>query len=117
MSQTDNHGTHEVHACPMWILIGVCLALMFLTYITVAATYIDLGQDMNLVLAMAIATVKATLVVLFFMHLFWDKPFNWIVFVGSLIFVALFLCIAMMDSIEYQPQIIPGYAPEIEQTQ
>jgi cytochrome c oxidase subunit 4 len=53
------------------------------------------------------------MVVLYFMHLRWDRPFNAIVFVVSLVLLSLFLWLAMMDTVEYQPELIPGYAPEI----
>lgn len=102
------------HVVSMKILVGVWLALMVLTYVTVAATYIDLGE-FNFPLAMLIATVKAALVCLYFMHLRWDKPFNTIVFVSSLGFVALFIGLVLTDKHEYHEDEIPGYAPLIEE--
>ncbi|HQH74504.1 MAG TPA: cytochrome C oxidase subunit IV family protein [bacterium] len=98
------------HIVPFWILAAVWIALMIFTYLTVSATYIDLG-GMNLVLAMAIATVKASLVILFFMHLYWDKPFHALVFITALMFIALFVVIVLIDTTEYYPDLIPGYAP------
>ncbi|MGI6455996.1 MAG: cytochrome C oxidase subunit IV family protein [bacterium] len=114
-----NHGHRHVHpsvghVTPMWILIAVWLILMLLTYITVAATYVNFGPTINLVIAMVIATIKATMVVLFFMHLYWDKPFNAVVFIVSLFTVSLLVIWAMMDSTEYKPQLIQGYQPEIQ---
>lgn len=100
------------HVVSMPILIGVWLGLMVLTYITVAAIQIDLG-DLNIVIAMAIATVKAALVIMFFMHMYWDKPFNILVFVSTLIFIFLFILFALLDSGHYINNIIPGYAPEV----
>jgi len=98
------------HIVSFWILAAVCIGLMILTYLTVSATYIDLG-GMNLVIAMAIATLKASLVVLFFMHMYWDKPFHAIVFITALLFVALFVVFVLIDTTEYYPDLIPGYAP------
>jgi len=103
-----------VHIVPVRILLAVWIGLMVLTMVTVAATWVELGR-FNLWLAMIIATVKASLVALYFMHLRYDKPFNAIVLVGSLVFVMLFVGVAMMDVKEYQPELIPGYAPLIEQ--
>jgi cytochrome c oxidase subunit 4 len=68
-----------------------------LTCLTVTVAYVDLG-NLNLYLALAIAAVKASLVVLFFMHLFWDRPFNAMIFIGCLLFVSLFIGIALTDS-------------------
>jgi len=47
------------------------------------------------------------------MHLRWDRPFNGIIFIGSLAFVALFLALTMTDSAEYQPDLQPGDAKGI----
>lgn len=103
--------SHAVgHVVPLWLLAAVLGALLVLTYITVAATYFDLGSA-NLWLAMAIATVKAYLVALYFMHLRFDRPFNGVLFLCALVFVALFVGIALMDSLAYRPDLIPGYAP------
>ena len=43
------------------------------------------------------SVVKATLVSLFFMHLRWDRPFNLLVLVGSMLFVVLMMVFCMMD--------------------
>lgn len=89
---------------PWQILLAVCLVLMVLTWITVTATYIDLGEY-NLWLAMIIATIKAVLVCLYFMHLRWDRPFNSMVLVISLLMLMLFLTFAMADTSAYKPEI------------
>ena len=68
--------------------------LIVLTGLTVAVAQFDLG-NMNLYLALAIATLKASLVVLFFMHLLWDRPFHSMLFIGCLLFVSLFIGIAL----------------------
>ena len=67
MENTDKK--HHIHVLPLSVYIGVGTALFVLTGVTIAATYVDLGGTGNLILAMLIATVKASLVVLFFMHL------------------------------------------------
>ena len=54
------------------------------------------------VVAMVIATAKASLVVTFFMHLAWDKKFNLVVFLTSVLFLILFLSMALTDRKEYQ---------------
>ena len=57
---------------------------------------------LNIVVAMGVATIKATLVGLYFMHLRWDRPFNAIILVGSLLFLGIFLGFALLDTGEYQ---------------
>jgi cytochrome c oxidase subunit 4 len=95
---------HGVHAVPRRILLGVYVLLLIFTAITVAVSKLDLG-DANIWVALFIAFVKGSLVVLFFMHLFWDSPFNALVLMAALFFVALFIGLALLDSTTYQPSI------------
>ena len=100
----DHHGIS--HVAPVKVLLGTWGTLMVLTIITVGATKLDLGANYNLALAMAIAVVKATLVVLFFMHLRYDKLFHSIMIAGGILAAALFVGFALMDSNQYQSTII-----------
>lgn len=113
MSDTENH-THTDdaphdhgmgHALPLSILIGVWAALTVLTVITVGASYIEWGGSLDIIIAMGIATVKAVLVALFFMHLKYDRKLYSVVFVAPLLFLALFLSLAVLDSRQYHPDI------------
>lgn len=100
------------HVVPLWLLAGVLAALLVLTWLTVKVTDYDLGR-LNIWIAILVAAVKATLVALYFMHLRWDRPFNGVVLLISLVLVVLFLGLALRDGIAYMPERIPGYAPEI----
>nr|MDQ3024157.1 cytochrome C oxidase subunit IV family protein [bacterium] len=66
----DSHEQHHGvgHIVPFSILIGTFGGLIFLTVVTVAASYVDFGR-LNLWVALFIAGIKASLVVYFFMHL------------------------------------------------
>ena len=99
----DHHG--HGHVAPMMMLFGVLGALIILTVMTVAVTSVDLGSQGNFVVAMVIATVKAALVMGYFMHLVWDSKFNVVVFLSSFLFVILFLGMALLDRQEYQKSI------------
>jgi cytochrome c oxidase subunit 4 len=116
-THTDPHDTarhHGVgHIVPPKILIATAAALLVLTVITVWIAQFDFGAG-NIYVALGIAALKASLVVLFFMHLRWDRPFNSIVFVGSLFLVALFITFAMTDSLEYKPEVIQGNASKVK---
>lgn len=72
------------------------IALLILTGITVGASYIDFGSG-NIVVALLIATIKATLVALFFMHLLHDKPVNGIIAGAGFLFLGLFLMFTLID--------------------
>jgi cytochrome c oxidase subunit 4 len=105
----DGHGEHFAHPAPVWVLLGTFGALIFLTILTVfIADNVELGS-FELLVSMGIATVKAVLVGAFFMHMFWDKGFNVLVFLSSLLFFALFIGFALMDSYETLPNISDYY--------
>jgi cytochrome c oxidase subunit 4 len=71
--------------------IAVFVALLVLTVATVAASYLRLASGSTVALALSIATVKATLVVLFFMHLKSEKPMVfWPLALTMFLFAALF---------------------------
>jgi len=87
------------------LLLVILTMLLFLTWITVAVSYIDLG-GMNVVVAMGVATIKGSLVALYFMHLRWDRPYNAVILVASLFFLGLFLSFALLDTGEYNTSLI-----------
>jgi cytochrome c oxidase subunit 4 len=104
MSDHAVHGEHShgfAHPAPVWQLLAVFFALVGLTILTVYQATFDLG-NMELILSLVIATIKATLVVLFFMHMIHDKPLNAIIFLSSFVFVALFIGFTMMDAHAYK---------------
>ena len=73
----------SAHISSIKLYFGIFLALMVGTALTVAAAFFDMGPANNLV-AMGIALVKATLVVLFFMLLRYDRLFHSVIFVSAL---------------------------------
>ena len=102
---TDNHDDASfAHPAPTKMLLAVFFSLIFLTIMTVV-TAGQLPHPFGIIVAFAIATVKATLVMMFFMHMFWDKPFNNIVFMSSFFFGLLFVSIALMDTTAYSDNI------------
>ena len=60
------------HAVPLRVLLGVFAVLLTLTFVTVAATWFDFG-GWAIMIALGIATLKASLVALYFMHLRYEK--------------------------------------------
>jgi cytochrome c oxidase subunit 4 len=106
LKSSHGPGSAHVHVTPPTLLLAVYGVLVFLTVLTVAITWVELG-NFNVWAALAIAMLKAGLVAFYFMHLRWDSPFNGIVLMISLFFVALFIGIAVLDSKEYQKNYIP----------
>jgi cytochrome c oxidase subunit 4 len=109
---TEVHGPVVGHVVPPKVLVGIWAILIVMTIATVAVTRFDFG-DLNLWIAMGIATLKASLVLLYFMHLRYDQPINAIVFIFALFFVGLFIGGILDDSrqYQYQAELIRGYAP------
>ncbi len=72
-------------------------ALLFLTLLTVGAYRVHLGE-WNLFVAVLIAAVKTVLVATFFMHLKYERAFNTLFFVGSFLFLTVFLVYTVNDT-------------------
>jgi len=98
-AEGEHHGF--AHPAPVWQLLAVFFALIFLTILTVLQASFDTG-NMELILSLFIATIKASLVILFFMHMLHDKPLNAVIFLSSFVFVALFLGFTLMDASAYR---------------
>jgi cytochrome c oxidase subunit 4 len=97
----DEHaGGDEHHGPSLLLLAGIFVLLMLLTLLTVGITAFDFGYRLNLVIALAIAFVKAIFVGLYFMHLRWDPPIFAFTLVVSLGFVALFIGFTLLDTNE-----------------
>lgn len=103
---SNSHGSHgaghghghgdEPHVLPLSVYFGVWAALVVLTVITVAVSRFDFGSA-NTVIAMFVATIKGSLVALFFMHLYYDNKLNLIILVASLVFVSIFFTPVLID--------------------
>jgi len=117
MSANDHSDSHGLaHVVSIRVLLTTISILLVLTIMTVAATWWDFGRGANLFIAMVIATVKATLVGLYFMHLRYDKKLHTIAFVSGLLLAILFVGFALMDRGTYLPDVIwdvnnPPYKP------
>ena len=92
------------HVVPVRVLLSVFAALMVLTAVTVAVSCFNLGA-LNLLVAMGVATTKATLVALYFMHLRYDNALHAVFFLIGVAFLGLFLVITMLDTVQYQPDV------------
>ena len=90
--------SHHHHILPLKIYLGIGGTLIFLTLITVAVAQVHLGP-FNLVVALAIAVVKAVLVGLFFMHLKYDNKLFGVIFLSSLAFLGIFIIITLFDTL------------------
>jgi len=77
------------------------------TYITVKAAFVDLGR-MNIVIALGIASIKATLVVLYFMHARYSPKRTQLVIVCSVFWLAIMLALTLADYNTRSHEMQPG---------
>lgn len=104
MSDAHSHGhghggpDHVPHVSPLSLYLKTFATLMVLTVITVGVSYVNLGTTVNLLIAVVIATIKASIVAAFFMHLASDHKFHTIIFVSALVFLGVFVTFTMFDT-------------------
>jgi cytochrome c oxidase subunit 4 len=92
---SDEHAPH-IHVTPMWIYIAVFLALAVGTLLTWWVSTIDLGM-MNTPIALLIATIKAVLVILFFMHVIHSTRLTWVVVIASFLWLGVLFVLTFAD--------------------
>ncbi|VFQ46023.1 cytochrome C oxidase subunit IV family protein [Desulfoluna butyratoxydans] len=85
-----------MHIASYGRLMGVLAALMVLTGVTVAASYVDLGP-LNVWVALAIASTKASLVLLFFMHIGMEGRLVVASFLSTIFFLAIMIGFTFWD--------------------
>lgn len=93
----DSNSTAEhAHGHSFMPYVATLAVLLILTAITVFAAGFDFGSG-NVVIALLIATIKASLVALVFMHLRNDKPINAVIAVAGFLFLGLLLLFTLTD--------------------
>ena len=98
MAAHANHGEAHGHGhiAPLPLYFGVFLALLAGTAATTAIAFVDLGPFNNVV-AIGIAGIKATLVILFFMHMRWSTRMVPVVWVSGLFWLLIMLTLTLAD--------------------
>jgi cytochrome c oxidase subunit 4 len=103
---THSEGKHLGPA--QYVLVWV--ALMVLTGVTLAVWKTNLSYSARVVVALSIATVKATMVAIVFMHLWEEKGVARLVLVVSALFVALLIGLVLTDNATRFPYANPPYS-------
>ena len=101
-SSAHGHGHGGGHIASVGTLLGTWITLLVLTALTVWVSRIDLGT-LNIVVALAVASVKATLVALFFMHLKYEDKFQTVIWVASIFFALLLAGFTLLDTTQNAP--------------
>ena len=84
------------HIVPKRIYYTIFAILMFCTYLTVQIAFFDLGA-LNTIAAIGIACFKATIVILFFMHVKYSTRLTWAVVLGSIFWFGILIALTMSD--------------------
>jgi cytochrome c oxidase subunit IV len=75
----------------------IFIVLLALTLSTTAVAFIDLGGDLNAIVALGIAVIKALLVILFFMHVRYSSRLTWVFFGAGFFWLLILLTLTMTD--------------------
>ncbi len=86
----------SVHVSPVRLYLAIFFALLVGTALTVWAAFMEFGPFNNIV-AMAIAVAKATLVVLFFMHVKYSTRLTKLVVAGGFLWLGLLFLFTLAD--------------------
>jgi cytochrome c oxidase subunit IV len=98
---------HEQHIDSTGTYVKILLVLLFLTGLTTAVAYVDLGI-FSTVVALSIAVVKMLLVALFFMHVRHSTKLTKLVVVGGLVWLMILLLLTMTDFVTRGMLGVPG---------
>ena len=93
---SDDHHQHGNHIVPLSIYYAVFATLLVMTGVTVGIAYVDLGAA-NIYVALGIAAFKATVVVLYFMHVKYSSPLVQLSAAAGFIWLAIMLSFTSTD--------------------
>ena len=95
------------HVMPVRTNVTIFVILLVLLFLTVGAAYLPLGE-LHVPIAMTIATAKAVLIVLFFMHLLYSHRLTMIISVASFFWLAIMVALTLNDYLTRGVLHIPG---------
>jgi cytochrome c oxidase subunit 4 len=85
------------HIVPVRVYITIFLVLVVGTVLTVAAAFVDFPGRLNTIVALTIATIKATFVVLYFMHVRYSTRLIWVILASALFWMAILFAFTFSD--------------------
>ncbi|HEY3835042.1 MAG TPA: cytochrome C oxidase subunit IV family protein [Bryobacteraceae bacterium] len=102
-----SHSEASHHIVPIPVYVGVFLALIAATIVTTLVAYIDLGP-FNIVIALFVAVCKASLVVLFFMHVKYSPRLTKLVVICGIFWLIILLTMTESDLLTRTWMGVPG---------
>ena len=101
-----DHGSH--HYTPKRLYLFVFIWLVLLLFATVGAAFIHLGHWGGILVAYLIASIKAALIIMYFMHVKYSNKLTWVFATASFLWLAIFLGILMSDYWMRDPSRVPA---------
>ena len=95
-AQMTEHIVPPEHIVPKKVYFAIFLALIVLTAVTVTVSFYDLGR-LNAVVAMTIAVFKATLVILYFMHLRYSSKLTQVAVGAGVSWLIMMIALTLSD--------------------
>src|SRR5436309_4481484 len=92
----SEHAIPPEHIVPKKVYVVIFLILLVLTAVTIVVSLIDLGR-INAVVALTIAVVKATLVILYFMHLRYSSRLTQVVVAAGVCWMTILFALTLSD--------------------
>ena len=90
-------GAIEPHHSHKSLYFKIFGALMLLLILTVGAAYVPFGGNLNIIVAMTIAVIKAMLIVLFFMHVRDSDKVTWVFASSALVWMFILVALTLTD--------------------
>jgi len=91
------HDFMSEHIVSLKVYVAIFLALMAGTALTIWAGLHDFPGQLNVIIALTIAVIKATLVVLYFMHVRYSSRLVWVVFGSALFWLGILFALTLND--------------------
>jgi cytochrome c oxidase subunit 4 len=85
------------HIVQVKVYVMIFLALMAGTALTVWAGLHDFPGQLNVIIALTIAVIKATLVVLYFMHVRYSSRLIWVIFASAIFWLGILFALTLSD--------------------
>lgn len=93
----DVHGHGHDHVVPISLYLKVFAALMVLLILTLVVAMFALPGPGNIIVAMSVAVIKATLIILYFMHIRWSSRINWLFAGSGLLWLGILFALTFSD--------------------
>jgi cytochrome c oxidase subunit IV len=85
------------HIVSVRVYVTIFLVLLVGTALTVGAAFLDFPWRLNTIIAMTIATAKATFVVLYFMHVRYSSRLIWVIVASALFWMGILFALTLSD--------------------